>query len=225
MPATTLVHEVRNPLNVVDLVQRSSTSSPPSCGTVASRTSSIAGATVPLVPCPSGCTSSTGAGREAAGAFLLLVGRHRVVLLRQPPREGGSPGPSPYSSSRSPPSLVLVAVFRFRRTPLAVPTLSKEWWVNVARTAAIDCCSCLSHERNRRSLRRRALPVPPSPPVASSHGPPALGSAENGYTKRGNATCLTLFGVFGVVWCVWLCFGMHAGHSQCVWPQCEDNAK
>ena len=65
------------------------------------------------------------------------------------------------------PSLVQVAVFMFRRTPLAVPTLSKEWWVTVAKTAAIDCCSCLSHERNHRSRRRRALPVPPSAPCAA----------------------------------------------------------
>ena len=52
------------------------------------------------------------------------------------------------------------------------PTLSKEWWVTVARTAAIDCCSCLSHERSRRSLQRRALPVPPSAPSRAAMGLP-----------------------------------------------------
>ena len=49
-----------------------------------------------------------------------------------------------YCVSHSSPFPVLGAVFWFRRTPLTVPTLSKEWWVTVARTAAIDCCSCLS---------------------------------------------------------------------------------
>ena len=36
--------------------------------------------------------------------------------------------------SYSSPFLVLVAAFWFRKTPLAVPTLRKEWWVTVART-------------------------------------------------------------------------------------------
>ena len=91
--------------------------------------------------------------------------------------------------SYSSPFPVLVAVFRFCRTPLAAPTLSKEWWVTVARTAAIDCCSCLSHERNRRSLRRRALPVPPSAPCAaiSNDGLPR-GFGSKDYQRKSN-TC------------------------------------
>ena len=47
------------------------------------------------------------------------------------------------------------------------PPCRRKWRVTKAKTAAIDCCSCLSHDRNRRSLRRQALPVPPSAPCAS----------------------------------------------------------
>ena len=90
--------------------------------------------------------------------------------------------------SYSSPFPVLVPVFWFRRTPLAVPTLLKEWWVTVARTAAIDCCSCPSHERSRRSLRRRALPVPPSAPSRAAMG--LVGSTNKRIHKKKWATHL-----------------------------------
>ena len=99
------------------------------------------------------------------------------LLLRYPLSKRGRPRSSYWERSlpelgrvvrRVPlPFLVLVAVFWFCGTPLAVPTLSKEW-LTVAKTAAIDRCSCLSHERSRRSLRRRALPVPLSPPCPAT---------------------------------------------------------
>ena len=87
--------------------------------------------------------------------------------------------------SKSSPFPVLVAVFWFRRTPLAVPTLRKEWWVTEARTAAIDFCSCLSHERSRRSLRRRALPVPPSAPSRAALGLPRGFDQQEDTQKKG----------------------------------------
>ena len=104
-----------------------------------------------------------------------VVLRHTHVIVRRHCEElcaghcgtGGLPDRRRVVRLVPSPSLVQVAVFMFRRTPLAVPTLSKEWWVTVAKTAAIDCCSCLSHERNHRSRRRRALPVPPSAPCAA----------------------------------------------------------
>ena len=63
----------------------------------------------------------------------------------------------------------------------------------MASTAAIDCCSCLSDERSRRSLRRQASSV------ASSHGPPAWIRPTRGYTKKSNATCSNLVVVVVVV--------------------------
>ena len=116
---------------------------------------------------PCGLPSSRGAGRTPADSSppsSSVIGQYSVAAAC-----GGGVfrNLAVYFFSLSFPFPVLVAVFRFRRTPLAVPTLSKEWWVTVARTTAIDCCSCLSRERNRRSLRRRALPVPPSAPCAA----------------------------------------------------------
>ena len=58
-------------------------------------------------------------------------------------------------------SPALVTGFWLRRASHAVPSWN-EWWVTVASAIAIDNRSCLTHERSRRSLRRRALPVPPA---------------------------------------------------------------
>ena len=106
-------------------------------------------------------TSGRGAGRPPWG------GVFRILVV--------------FCVSYSSPFPVLVAVFMFRRTPLAVPTLPKEWWITVARTAAIDCCSCLSHVRSRRSLRGHSLcrrQLRREQPWASR-----VGSTNKGYTK------------------------------------------
>ena len=138
---------------------------------------------------PCGLPSSRGAGRTPADSSppsSSVIGKYTVAAAC-----GGGVfrNSAVYFFSLSSPFPVLVAVFLFRRTPLAVPTLSKEWWVTVAKTAAIDCCSCLSHERNRHSLRRRALPVPPSAPRAAINNdglPRGFGSKD--YQGKSN-TC------------------------------------
>ena len=95
-----------------------------------------------------------------------------------------SSGTWPCTSSRSPPPsrswwLSSCSVERRSRCPPCR-------WVTVAKTAAIDCCSCLS---NRRSHRRRALPVPSSAPCAAINNeglPRGFGSKD--YQGKSN-TC------------------------------------
>ena len=80
----------------------------------------------------------------------------------------------------------------------------------MARTAAIDCCSCLSHERSRRSLRRRALPVPPSAPSRAAMDLPR-GFDQQRIHKRQRKPVRTL-------WWLWFCcvfdvMGVCASHE------------
>ena len=55
-----------------------------------------------------------------------------------------------------PPSLALVAVVSPRGAPYSACTLPHEWCNAVARAMRTVYCSCLSTERSRYSLRRRA---------------------------------------------------------------------
>ena len=98
------------------------------------------------------------------------------VAGRSPPV--GLPSSEESSKSSAGPTLVLVPVFCPRRAAFTVPTLEYEWWVTLASTAAIDCCSCRHHERSRRCFRRCAAPVTGC----------ALGSMEQcKHKKRGHA--------------------------------------
>ena len=44
-------------------------------------------------------------------------------------------------------------------TPWPWPSSGALWCMNVARAAAIDCCSCRYHERSRRCRRLNATPL------------------------------------------------------------------
>ena len=66
----------------------------------------------------------------------------------------------------------------------------EEWCVASATAIATATRSCRNMERMRRSLRRRALPVPP--PASRSTSIVNRWDKQKGFTK-GNATCLNLW--------------------------------
>ena len=61
---------------------------------------------------------------------------------------------------RTPGHLLVLVVVALPRAARFLVTLLNEWCDTVAKTMAIDCRSCPSIARSRRSLRRRAVPTP-----------------------------------------------------------------
>ena len=122
--------------------------------------------------------------------FWVLVGVHGEVLRAS--RLGGGGGGFTWSA----------AVKFFSRPPL--PALAvfwprgALWWVNSARAIATVTRSWRCHWRSRRSLRRRALPVPP-PSASRSTSIARVGSTTNGHQKS-NAHLLRAW----LLWLLWL---------------------
>ena len=95
-----------------------------------------------------------------------------------------------------------------------------EWWSFSARATATDSRSCLAHERSRRSIRRRALDVPPAatPRAAISNEATQQGFDSQTLVRAKVATEVQLFWTEppGVVWCgvVCVCVGGGGGEGR-----------
>ena len=118
------------------------------------------------------CSSISGTGTSSIGAEMIcsMVCQSRSCGLTSVSQSGREP-PAAGASSPSRKKCCAPAAWgadRRRKVQLVLPPPALAvfwrcalWCVNVAREMRIDYCSCLSIERSLRSLRRRALPVPP----------------------------------------------------------------
>ena len=149
------------------------------------------------------CRLSPSCGRgscSAAGRVPPSAGTHQssgVSVKYCVPGSWGeaSSGARPCRSSRAP------------ALALAVSWRCALWCDDSARAIATAIRSCPSHERRRRSLRRRALPLPTPPP--RSHPPWRPLVLPTRLRK--------------MVWCVWCVCGVYVVCMWCVCGVCGFN--